>query len=145
MTDEVRRCYVCLETKPRGAFSAGVRDFMCRECRKGHDKARGFRGSGGNHSENGRARKRRWQSANADPVKQAARLAVRNAIKSAQLIPKPCEECGVDKKRVDGARAVQAHHDDYSKPLVIRWLCAKCHTAWHKTHDAAMRQEAGND
>lgn len=36
----------------------------------------------------------------------------------------PCQVCGNPK--------VQAHHDDYSKPLEVIWLC-KIHHAWvHK-------------
>lgn len=26
---------------------------------------------------------------------------------------------------------VEAHHDDYSKPLGVRWLCRDDHKAWH--------------
>lgn len=40
----------------------------------------------------------------------------------------PCEICG-DKK-------VVAHHDDYSKPTEIRWLCSKHHWEWHKNNEA---------
>jgi hypothetical protein len=44
------------------------------------------------------------------------------AIRSGVLVVKPCEDCGKD---------AQAHHDDYSKPLDVRWLCVKHHSAWH--------------
>lgn len=43
-----------------------------------------------------------------------------------------CEECGASGKMKDGRSVVQAHHDDYNKPLEVRWLCQKCHHTWHK-------------
>lgn len=27
---------------------------------------------------------------------------------------------------------VHAHHDDYAQPLAVRWLCPRCHVAWHR-------------
>ncbi len=36
-----------------------------------------------------------------------------------------CEVCSSDKN-------VEAHHDDYSKPLDVRWLCRKHHRELHK-------------
>ena len=51
---------------------------------------------------------------------------VNQAIKKGTLVPSVCEVCG----RAD----TQAHHDDYNKPLEVRWLCKKCHTEWHLTH-----------
>lgn len=45
------------------------------------------------------------------------------AIRDGKLIPEPCEVCGNTK--------VEAHHDDYSKPLQIRWLCHKHHRQLH--------------
>lgn len=36
---------------------------------------------------------------------------------------KPCEICGSLK--------VQGHHEDYSKPLEVRWLCSKHHQELH--------------
>jgi ribosomal protein S27AE len=62
-----------------------------------------------------------WQLRNPHKI-QAAR-AVGNAVRAGKLTRKPCEQCGNPK--------VQAHHDDYSKPLEVRWLCVPCHAAHH--------------
>ncbi len=40
-----------------------------------------------------------------------------------KLIPQPCERCGVEH--------AQKHHEDYTKPLEVRWLCRPCHLAEH--------------
>ena len=56
-------------------------------------------------------------------AKQSARRIVRNRVYRGTLEKKPCEVCG----RVDS----QAHHDDYSKPLAIRWLCSTHHAMVH--------------
>ena len=45
------------------------------------------------------------------------------------LIKKPCEKCGDPK--------AQGHHDDYSKPLDVRWLCAFHHREHHAKARAA--------
>jgi len=56
-------------------------------------------------------------------TKQNARVKVFNAIRDGVLIRQPCEKCG--------AAYAQAHHDDYQKPLDVRWLCASCHRLLH--------------
>lgn len=55
--------------------------------------------------------------------KHEARWAVQRAIRSGRLVREPCHVCG--KRRVD------AHHDDYSKPLMVRWLCRTHHNEFH--------------
>lgn len=58
---------------------------------------------------------------------KANRMATR-AIERGELIrPDRCEEC--DKKPYFAK--IHAHHDDYTKPLDIRWLCGSCHKQYH--------------
>ena len=60
------------------------------------------------------------------PIQSWAIVLVRHAIKAGRLVnPGCCEECKTTKRRVE------AHHDDYLKPLKVRWLCASCHKRWH--------------
>jgi hypothetical protein len=67
-----------------------------------------------------------WQERNL--IKRSAHIITGNAIRDGKLIKKPCEVCG--KKKVD------AHHDDYNKPLIVRWLCRKHHMEHHKKERA---------
>ena len=45
-----------------------------------------------------------------------------------------CENCGDTPIFKDGRSGIQAHHNDYNKPLEVRWLCQKCHHQWHKNN-----------
>jgi ribosomal protein S27AE len=67
-----------------------------------------------------------WRERNR--VKSRTHDAVKYAVKTGRLIKSPCEQCNEVK--------VQAHHDDYSKRLIVRWLCVSCHKAWHRTNKA---------
>jgi hypothetical protein len=58
-----------------------------------------------------------------DPTRYRAREAVNRAVKADKLIKQPCELCGNE--------PTQAHHDDYAKPLDVRWLCVPHHQAIH--------------
>lgn len=55
-----------------------------------------------------------------------ARSTFNHYMRDKHLERQPCEICG--------AKA-EAHHDDYDKPLDVRWLCFKHHREWHKAHD----------
>ena len=33
-------------------------------------------------------------------------------------------------------RSTIAHHDDYNRPLTVRWLCKTHHGLWHAKHRA---------
>jgi ribosomal protein S27AE len=56
------------------------------------------------------------------PEKHATHHAVYRALTKGLLTrPTTCEQCGMPCKPA-------AHHDDYSQPLVVRWLCPRCHS-----------------
>ena len=62
---------------------------------------------------------------------------VEQAIVKGILIRKArCEICDDTGCFKDGRSKIQAHHDDYNKPLNVRWLCQKCHHEWHKKYKA---------
>jgi hypothetical protein len=61
----------------------------------------------------------------AHPERLAAHDAVKWALSTSKLTrPDHCSVCGKDCKP-------EGHHDDYSKPLDVRWLCRACHFAHH--------------
>lgn len=66
--------------------------------------------------------KKEWISNNR--IKREAHIAVQNALRQGIIIKANCEICNEIKS--------EAHHDDYSKPLEVRWLCSRHHKQWHK-------------
>jgi len=69
--------------------------------------------------------------------KNRARKLVEKAIKRGVLNnPHKCSQCESTDSFKDGRSSIQAHHDDYNKPLDIRWLCQPCHHEWHKNNKA---------
>lgn len=68
--------------------------------------------------------------------KQKAYSAVHNKLARGELSrPTHCPRCGrEDTKASDGRSIIHAHHHDYSKPLEIEWLCAKCHAKDETPH-----------
>ncbi len=64
----------------------------------------------------------------ANPTKYLARGKVLRAVKAGSLKKEPCAVCG--------AITVEAHHTDYSKPLLVVWLCKKHHVEADKSLQA---------
>jgi hypothetical protein len=88
------------------------------------------------NAEKVREDKRRWRRENPDrvresnrnwaqqnPEKRRAHSHVAYAVRAGLIERQPCEVCG---------GASDAHHDDYSKPLEVRWLCRQHHADTHK-------------
>ena len=114
------KCDYCgaeYETK-ESAFKRSKRHFCCREC---YCRYREFimppeeqNTYGNGYSPQERERRRK------------ARETLNHYLRDKKIDRKPCEICG--------AKA-EAHHDDYDKPLEVRWLCFSHHREWHKIHD----------
>ena len=62
-----------------------------------------------------------WRIKNPDGYR--AHYLVSNAIRDGRLKKMPCEICGDPKGH--------AHHEDYSKPLEVSWLCPTHHQRHH--------------
>lgn len=57
------------------------------------------------------------------PIKHNARSQVLYALRTGKIKKEPCVTCGDINS--------QGHHEDYTKPLQVIWLCPKHHTAVH--------------
>lgn len=71
--------------------------------------------------ENGYHNEEKWIKNNR--YKRNAHMKVLRAVSKGLLIKEPCEVCG--------SKHVHAHHEDYSKPLEVRWLCPLHHKEVH--------------
>jgi hypothetical protein len=77
-------------------------------------------------SPEGKLKRQEWNRNYREKTKlrKKAYKALENAIKSGKVKPCPCEICG---KKAGG------HHEDYSKPLEVRWLCPQHHKDVHRS------------
>jgi len=67
------------------------------------------------------------------PERYAARYKLRNAVRLGKISKEPCVLCGNP--------ISQGHHSDYSKPLVVTWLCRQCHSLIHRKEDIEIIEE----
>jgi hypothetical protein len=65
--------------------------------------------------------------------RENARRRASRAIARGELVPEPCEVCGDE--------PTEAHHDDYAKPLEVRWLCGPHHDERHREINAERTAE----
>lgn len=86
-------------------------------------------------TEQGKAafRKAREKWGENNVIKRAASIIVGNAVRDGKIVKEyKCQNCAIQNARIHG------HHDDYAYPMIVRWLCAKCHTKWHKQNGSGL-------
>jgi hypothetical protein len=133
-----KKCFKCGEEKPIDEFyvNKGMADghlHKCKECAR-EDQHVFYRAKIHHYAEYEKLRYlrtdrrlsaleyQRKRRAN-NPEKYQAVTALGNAIRDGKIKKQPCEVCG--------SIHSQAHHDDYSKPLEVRWLCRTHHLEAH--------------
>lgn len=106
------KCIECAKVDVRESYAEHREERSAHEARRAQDPARKAK----RHEAERRHR-------HAHPDRSRARVAVGRAIANGSLVRAPCADCGDPK--------VQAHHEDYSKPLDVVWLCFSCHRKRH--------------
>lgn len=124
----VTKCKDCFRAYSRANWAAN------REKRIAYDRARGP--ERGNRPrldpysrEKAKENSRAWYQAN--KVKAHAKTALGRAVAAGKVKRLPCRECGNKKS--------QGHHEDYSKPLDVIWLCSLHHMRLHRAREAALK------
>lgn len=120
----MRKCMVCKETLALEEFNRNSgkhlgRRYYCKRCAAAMNLGRKREGT----PEVIKKKNRRWRTAN--PIKYAAQRAVYRALRRGIIFKGPCEQCG-------SSANIHGHHDDYSRPLMVRWLCEKHHLDVHR-------------
>lgn len=77
--------------------------------------------------------KRRYVKSEKFRQKRKCHEIVNNAIRDGRLFVGPCQKCY-------NTHDIDAHHEDYTKPLAITWLCKKCHGERHRELNELKRK-----
>ena len=136
----MKTCFKCNQTKPLSEYykhskMADGHLNKCKECNK-KDSDRNFKNKMLDPEwaikERERQRKKEERRRSEGLVKKyekrkyikpEANSILGNAIRSGSIKRMPCEICGSKKS--------EGHHEDYSKPLDVVWLCSRHHSDRH--------------
>lgn len=70
--------------------------------------------------------KRNWRRENA--LKHRAHTLLERVVASGKVIkPERCQRCAA----LTPKENLHGHHNDYTKPLAVEWLCPQCHANDH--------------
>ena len=109
-----------------GKFKEKQNNSMCRACKTESSKEwyrKKFKSSEA-IQEKREIRRLKYAATDFRKKQLLAQNIVKRCIDNGWLFRKPCEICGKTEN-------IDAHHDDYSKPLEVKWLCRLCHREHH--------------
>jgi hypothetical protein len=140
----MKKCSTCKIEKSESDFYKDNRraDGLKSQCKKCHSITSILSRDKDNHRDCNREWHRKSKYGTRQEVRERAMLRSRARNKSIEIRaralanraidlgflarPKECPKC----HRTD--LTVHAHHDDYSKPLDVYWLCSECHGEAHR-------------
>ena len=127
---KMKKCTKCEEIKEPTAFSSEKKNsdglqYHCKTCVKAYQEENKEcikiyqeaykKTEAGKASQRKSDEKRRLEH----PEKIKARNVLNHAIEAGKMSRQVCSICG--------KKEAQAHHDDYLKPLEVKWLCIEHH------------------
>jgi hypothetical protein len=147
----MKQCFKCKEHKELDCFykHAQMADGhvnKCIECNK-KDVAENYFKKHGYYKEYDKARQKEPERRKnkleyqkvaraKDPEKNRARRFVDRYVMEGRIVKQPCVICGT-------METLEAHHPDYSQPLLIEWLCMAHHKEKHKQTKCAEKEVLG--
>lgn len=117
MKNNLKKCQKCLEVKDIGEF------YILRNWRNPSSNVY-FHRSYCKGCWYERSKPYAKKSLEKNVFKNRCRALSRKAIKEGILVKSPCEVCGTEND-------VHVHHEDYTKPLEVSWLCRSHHEQLH--------------
>lgn len=135
MESATKVCHWCVRELPLAKFQIAPtmksgRANRCRDCQKEKRTTRYIAAPKIAKTADAKVRAGRERYRKNHPEKIAAHRVVEGKLRRGKLTRKPCEVCGSEDR-------LNAHHDDYSKPLDIRWLCRLHHVQLHREMEPA--------
>lgn len=102
----------------------GERKNICAKCNINPVRSAGQRYCKSCHAEYMRLNRPKHSELNSEQKKKSlARSTLNVYIKRGVVVKQPCLICG---------KKAEAHHDDYNKPLEVKWYCRMHHLEIHK-------------
>ena len=116
--------WAAYRNKNREAMRANARKYARKNSKRNAAANKKWRKG---HPEMVRAQADRYREKHPEKARATNRL--RKAVFLGEIAkPSICNRC---RRRLPKGQ-IQGHHEDYSKPLGVEWLCGRCHRAQHR-------------